>query len=47
MIRVKKLQNRFSLSNKDTEEHIAISNVDEEKETKEFNNVYEILKSLI
>jgi hypothetical protein len=37
---------RFSLSDKDTEEHIAISNVDEEKETKEFNNVYEILKSL-
>jgi hypothetical protein len=34
---------RFSLSDKDTEEHIAISNVDEEKE---FNNVYEILKSL-
>jgi len=29
------------------EEHIAISNVDEEKKTKEFNNVYEILKSLI
>jgi hypothetical protein len=37
----------FRFSQRYREEHIAISNVDEEKKTKEFNNVYEILKSLI